>query len=100
MLGEWALSMVGVEEGREFRFCGDLYSQESTFPLVSLCKTCACQTLGLISSGHLAIIAIPVALVLYASSARVVTTVYRAKTPEPIKLPFGIWTLLAERSAS
>jgi len=26
--------MVGVEEGREFRFCGDLYSQESTFPLV------------------------------------------------------------------
>jgi len=41
VLGEWALlyftllSMVGVEEGREFRFCGDLYSQESTFPLVS-----------------------------------------------------------------
>ena len=34
MLGEWALSMVGVEEGREFRFRGDLYSQESTFPLV------------------------------------------------------------------
>ena len=32
--GEWALSMVGVEEGREFRFRGDLYSQESTFPLV------------------------------------------------------------------
>jgi len=31
---EWALSMVGVEEGREFRFRGDLYSQESTFPLV------------------------------------------------------------------
>jgi len=27
--------MVGVEEGREFCFCGDLYSQESTFPLVS-----------------------------------------------------------------
>ena len=27
--------MVGVEEGREFRFRGDLYSQESTFPLVS-----------------------------------------------------------------
>ena len=26
--------MVGVEEGLEFRFCGDLYSQESTFPLV------------------------------------------------------------------
>jgi len=26
--------MVGVEEGREFRFRGDLYSQESTFPLV------------------------------------------------------------------
>ena len=32
--GEWALSMVGVEEGREFRFRGDLYSQESTFSLV------------------------------------------------------------------
>jgi len=28
--------MVGVEEGREFRFRGDLYSQESTFPLVVL----------------------------------------------------------------
>ena len=26
--------MVGVEEGREFRFRGDLYSQESTFPVV------------------------------------------------------------------
>ena len=26
--------MVGVEEGREFRFRGDLYSQESTSPLV------------------------------------------------------------------
>ena len=26
--------MVGVEEGREFRFRWDLYSQESTFPLV------------------------------------------------------------------
>jgi len=34
VFGEWALSMVGVEEGREFRFRGDLYSQESTFPLV------------------------------------------------------------------
>ena len=34
VLGEWALSMVGVEEEREFRFRGDLYSQESTFPLV------------------------------------------------------------------
>jgi len=43
-LGEWALSMVGVEEGREFRFRGDLYSQESTFPLVSavIVATCAC----------------------------------------------------------
>jgi len=28
------ISMVGVEEGREFRFRGDLYSQESIFPLV------------------------------------------------------------------
>jgi len=35
VLGEWALSIVGVEEGREFRFRGDLYSQESTFPLVN-----------------------------------------------------------------
>ena len=26
--------MVGVEEGREFRFREDLYSQESTFSLV------------------------------------------------------------------
>ena len=26
--------MVGVEEGREFRFRGDLYSHQSTFPLV------------------------------------------------------------------
>jgi len=34
VLGEWALSMVRVEEGREFRPRGDLYSQESTFPLV------------------------------------------------------------------
>ena len=30
-------TMVGVEEGREFRFRGDLYSQESTFPLVVHC---------------------------------------------------------------
>jgi len=27
--------MVGVEEGREFRFRGDLYSQDSTLPPVS-----------------------------------------------------------------
>jgi len=33
--GEWALSMVGVEEGREFHFRRDLYSQESTFPQVN-----------------------------------------------------------------
>ena len=26
--------MAGVKEEREFRFRGDLYSQESTFPLV------------------------------------------------------------------
>ena len=26
--------MVEVEEGREFRFRGDLYSHESTFPVV------------------------------------------------------------------
>ena len=29
--------MVGVEEGRELRFRGNLYSQESTFPLVCDC---------------------------------------------------------------
>jgi len=29
--------MVGVEEMREFLFRGDLYSQESTFPLVLSC---------------------------------------------------------------
>ena len=39
--------MVGVEEGREFRFRGDLYSQESTFPLVfsvvvRLCSRSSC----------------------------------------------------------
>jgi len=34
MLGEMGIKYVGVEEGREFRFRGDLYSQESTFPLV------------------------------------------------------------------
>ena len=31
--------MVGVEEGREFRFRGYLYSQESTFSLVILSLT-------------------------------------------------------------
>ena len=47
--------MVGVEKGREFRFLGDLYSQESTFPLVrhvtaamrpfavSTAATCSCN---------------------------------------------------------
>ena len=36
--------MVGVEEGREFRFRGDLYSQESTFPLplVLICAYFMC----------------------------------------------------------
>ena len=34
--GEWALRMVGVEKGCEFRFRRDLYSEESTFPLVAL----------------------------------------------------------------
>jgi len=37
--------MVGVEEGCEYRFRGDLYSQESTFPpvitVVSATTTCA-----------------------------------------------------------
>ena len=37
-MGEWALSMVGVEEGREFRFRRDLYSQESTFRLLFSCR--------------------------------------------------------------
>ena len=31
--------MVGVEEGSEFRFRGDLYSQDSTFPLVLFVAT-------------------------------------------------------------
>jgi len=31
---EWVLRMVGVKGEREFRFRGDLSSQESTFPLV------------------------------------------------------------------
>ena len=31
--------MVGVEEGREFRFRGDLYSQDSTFLLVIYLST-------------------------------------------------------------
>ena len=39
VFGEWALSMVGVEEGREFRFRGDLYSQESTFLLVDIIQS-------------------------------------------------------------
>jgi len=39
LLGEWALSMVEVEKGRKFRFRGDLYSQESTFPLVAVRPT-------------------------------------------------------------
>jgi len=29
VLGEWALSMVEVEEGHEFRFRGDLYFPSS-----------------------------------------------------------------------
>jgi len=36
--------MVGVEEGREFRFRGDLYSQESTFPLVIMYFFCEAET--------------------------------------------------------
>jgi len=38
--------MVGDEEGREFLFRGDLYSQESTFPLVAhvfLGRSSGCQ---------------------------------------------------------
>jgi len=39
LVPEWGISRfilvhIGVAEGREFRFRGDLYSQESTFPLV------------------------------------------------------------------
>ena len=35
------MGMVGVEEGRELCFRGDLYSQESTFPLVIPAKAFA-----------------------------------------------------------
>jgi len=35
--------MVGVEEGREFRFRGDLYSQKSTFPLVLITLKRRCE---------------------------------------------------------
>ena len=38
--------MVGVEEGREFRFRRDLYSQESTFPLVYIEKIPSLQRIG------------------------------------------------------
>jgi len=44
---ERALSIVGVEEWREFRFRGDLYSQESTFPLVFY-YSFSLQVLGLV----------------------------------------------------
>ena len=38
--------MVEVEEGREFSFRGDLYSQESTFPLViHVLRLCVCREL-------------------------------------------------------
>ena len=33
--------MVGVEEGRKFCFRRDLYSQESTFPLVVFVLSCS-----------------------------------------------------------
>jgi len=36
--------MVGVKEGREVRFRGDLYSQESTFPLVVCVLSCVIVT--------------------------------------------------------
>jgi len=42
--------MVGVEEGREFRFRGDLYSQESTFRLVFNVISCSwywCPRVGI-----------------------------------------------------
>jgi len=35
--------MVGVKEGREFRFRGDLYSQKSTFPLVLITLKRRCE---------------------------------------------------------
>ena len=40
--------MVIVEEGREFRFRGDLYSQESTFPLVSIWIPAMCRKANII----------------------------------------------------
>ena len=40
MLGERALNMAGVEEGHKFRFRRDLYSPESTFPLVVKIISC------------------------------------------------------------
>jgi len=42
--------MVGVEEGRDFRFRGDLYSQESTFPLVLSMLLYAADTWTLLSA--------------------------------------------------
>ena len=38
VLGEWALSMVGVKEGREFRFRGDLYFPSSFVDAIEMVK--------------------------------------------------------------
>jgi len=38
VLGGMGIKYGRVEEGREFRYRGDLYSQESTFPLVLECE--------------------------------------------------------------
>ena len=37
-VGGMGIKYGRVEEGREFRYRGDLYSQESTFPLVLECE--------------------------------------------------------------
>ena len=59
--------MIGVEEGREFRLRGDLYTQQSTFPLVTDVAWSVTVCL----------------LVMNASGA---------ESAEPIEMPFGVRT--------
>ena len=65
--------MVGVEEEREFRFRGDLYSQESTFPLVLLCSLVVLDP----SVGHTIDVLSPFISVLCHSDWCVCVCVYR-----------------------